>query len=46
AELTVHVFPGADGHFTLYEDDGETVGYERGAYAETPVTQTWRGDSL
>lgn len=46
AELTVHVFPGADGQFTLYEDDGETVGYQRGAYAETPFTQAWRGDSL
>jgi alpha-glucosidase (family GH31 glycosyl hydrolase) len=45
-ELTVHVFPGADGQFTLYEDDGETVGYQRGAYAETPFTQVWRGDSL
>ena len=32
--------------FTLYEDDGETVAYQRGAYAETPFTQTWRGDSL
>ncbi len=35
--LTVHVYPGADGEFTLYEDDGTTYGYERGAYAEIPM---------
>ncbi|MFO7635500.1 MAG: glycoside hydrolase family 31 protein [Caldilinea sp.] len=45
-ELTLHVFPGADGQFTLYEDDGETIAYQRGSYAKTPFTQTWRGDSL
>ena len=27
----VMVFPGADGSFTLYEDDGTTTGYEQGA---------------
>ncbi|MBK8795928.1 MAG: DUF5110 domain-containing protein [Anaerolineales bacterium] len=46
AELTLHVFPGADGQFTLYEDDGETVAYQRGAYAETSFTQSWRGDQM
>lgn len=33
--LTVTVFAGADGNFTLYEDDGETRGYETGAVATT-----------
>jgi alpha-glucosidase/alpha-D-xyloside xylohydrolase len=28
--LTVTVFPGADGAFTMYEDDGQTFGYRRG----------------
>jgi alpha-D-xyloside xylohydrolase len=28
--LTIHVFPGADGAFTLYEDQGEDMGYARG----------------
>ncbi len=46
AELTVHIFPGADGQFVLYEDDGETTAYAQGRYAQTPITQTWRGDSL
>src|SRR5690606_26094417 len=43
AEMAVHVFPGADGQFTLYEDDGETVAYARGSYAETPFVQNWHG---
>jgi alpha-glucosidase (family GH31 glycosyl hydrolase) len=34
--LTVHVFPGADGSFTLYEDDGETVAYQQGATRRRP----------
>jgi len=28
--LTICVFPGADGEFTLYEDDGVTQAYLRG----------------
>ena len=46
AELTVHIFPGADGQFVLYEDDGETTAYAQGGYAKTPITQAWRGESL
>ncbi|MBI3493119.1 MAG: glycoside hydrolase family 31 protein [Acidobacteria bacterium] len=30
APLTVQVFPGANGAFTLYEDDGRTFDYRRG----------------
>ena len=30
--LTVVVYPGADGAFTLYEDDGKTFDYRRGAW--------------
>ena len=26
----VHVYPGADGEFTLYNDDGQTYAYEKG----------------
>jgi alpha-glucosidase (family GH31 glycosyl hydrolase) len=46
AELIVHVFPGADGRFTLYEDDGKTVAYQQGRYAQTSFATTWRGDNL
>ncbi|WP_374686016.1 TIM-barrel domain-containing protein [Promineifilum sp.] len=34
-ELHLHVFAGADGHFELYEDDGETLAYQTGAFALT-----------
>lgn len=34
-ELHLHVFPGADNSFDLYEDDGETTDYQRGQYAIT-----------
>jgi alpha-glucosidase len=33
--LTLEIFRGADGALTLYEDDGETTAYQKGAYAET-----------
>jgi alpha-glucosidase (family GH31 glycosyl hydrolase) len=34
-ELDLHIFPGADNVFDLYEDDGESTDYERGKYAVT-----------
>lgn len=37
--LTICVYGGADGHFTLYNDAGDGYGYERGEYAA--VTYTW-----
>ena len=36
--LTVRVYPGADGSFTLYEDEGDNYNYESGAYTEIPMT--------
>jgi alpha-D-xyloside xylohydrolase len=35
--LTVVVYTGADGDFSLYEDDGVTYGYERGQFARVPL---------
>ena len=32
--LEIRVYPGADGHFTLYEDEGDGYGYEQGACSE------------
>ncbi len=40
APLTLHVFTGADGHFTLYEDQGLTFDYKKGAFTEIPITWT------
>ncbi|MFB0872168.1 TIM-barrel domain-containing protein [Sphingobium sp. sgz301303] len=33
AAYEVRIYPGADGRFTLYEDDNETYAYEKGARA-------------
>ena len=38
--ITLYVYAGADGAFTLYEDDGLTYGYERGAFAKIPMRWT------
>ena len=35
--LTIHIYQGADGAFTLYEDDGNTYAYERGEYLTIPL---------
>jgi alpha-D-xyloside xylohydrolase len=35
--ITLWVYAGADGAFTLYEDDGLTYGYEKGASARIPI---------
>ncbi len=45
-ELTLRVFAGADGHFRLYEDDGETTAYQSGDYSLTDIRQTWRGKEM
>jgi alpha-glucosidase/alpha-D-xyloside xylohydrolase len=37
--LTLTVYPGADGHFTLYDDDGVSFNYEKGQY--TRVDLKW-----
>lgn len=37
SQLTVAVYSGAEGEWTLVEDDGETRNYEDGGLAETPM---------
>lgn len=34
--LELRVYPGDDGEFILYEDDGESYDYEKGMFAEIP----------
>lgn len=34
--LEIRVYPGADGTFTLYEDEGDNYNYEQGVYATVP----------
>ncbi|GAB4520942.1 MAG: glycoside hydrolase family 31 protein [Amphiplicatus sp.] len=36
-DITLHVYTGADGAFALYEDDGLTYAYERGAWSRIPI---------
>jgi len=35
--VTLFVYTGADGRFSLYEDDGLTYGYEKGAFSRIPL---------
>jgi alpha-D-xyloside xylohydrolase len=35
--IEVRVYPGADGGFTLYEDEGDNYNYEKGKYATIPL---------
>ena len=37
--LEMHVYPGANGSFVLYEDEGDNYNYEKGAYAT--ITFQW-----
>jgi alpha-D-xyloside xylohydrolase len=34
--IELRVFPGADGNFTLYEDENDNYNYEKGVYATIP----------
>jgi alpha-D-xyloside xylohydrolase len=36
--ITLYVYRGANGRFTLYEDDGITNAYEKGAASRIPIT--------
>src|SRR5208282_2557160 len=35
--ITLYIYAGADGRFTLYEDQGTTFDYEKGAFSEIPI---------
>ena len=35
--IELRVYAGADGDFTLYEDEGDTYNYEKGKYATIPI---------
>jgi alpha-D-xyloside xylohydrolase len=38
--ITLYVYAGADGAFTLYEDEGLNYNYEQGAMSRIPITYT------
>jgi alpha-D-xyloside xylohydrolase len=37
APIKLYIYPGRDGHFTLYEDEGDNYTYEQGSFARIPV---------
>ena len=42
-DLELRIYPGADGEFTLYEDEGDNYNYEKGQY--TTITFSWNDRS-
>ena len=44
SSLTLKVYAGADGSFSLYEDDNETCDYEKGICAITEFEWKWDGE--
>jgi hypothetical protein len=44
--LAVHIYPGADNRFELYEDDGESQAYLAGDYALTTYELSWQAQRL
>ena len=41
--LDIHVYPGADAEFTLYEDEGDNYNYQKGMYST--ITLKWNDKS-
>ena len=44
--LTVRMYGGADGDFTLYEDDGVSEAYRGGHYAQTRFALRWQAGEI
>ncbi len=45
-QLTLHIYPGVDNVFELYEDDGVSTGYQLGKYAVTRIEQKLLGSKI
>ena len=37
APIELYIYPGYDGHFTIYEDDGDSYNYEQGLFARIRI---------
>jgi len=44
--LQIHVFPGADGSFNFYEDEGEDYNYEKGEFSVIPIIWNEKNQTL
>ncbi len=38
--IDLRIYPGSDGDFNLYEDEGDNYDYEHGAYSVIPIIGT------
>lgn len=45
-EITLDIFPEADGYFEYYEDDGKSLDYQQGEHTITQIRSTWAVDRL
>nr|WP_231488082.1 DUF5110 domain-containing protein [Prevotella sp. MA2016] len=45
-DLEIRLYPGADGEFSLYEDEGDNYNYEKGYYSNIIFTWTDRTRTL
>ncbi len=44
--IELNIYPGDDGEFELFEDDGVSQGYKNDIYATTRITQEIKGDYI
>ena len=44
--IELRIFPGADGTFILYEDEGDSYRYESGTYATIPISWSEKDQTL
>ncbi len=44
--LAITIYPGADGAFTLYEDDGRTFNHHKGEFMKIAMAWTWASRRL
>ena len=45
-QVSLLVYPSAQSSFTLYEDDGQSLGYRQGQFARTPLSCTLQGSTV
>lgn len=46
SHLRVHIFPGKDNHFDLYDDDGTSLAYLQDDFIQTPFDLKFYGEKL
>lgn len=42
--IVLNIFPGKSGEYILYEDNGDSRGYEKGQFARTKIEMTGKGE--